>query len=71
MDPDSTLHHPNPTAVLRGGGPYEGLRVRPTGLPVFTKTTGEGKTWVYRPTSEMDTVYPSLVVWALDEAASG
>jgi hypothetical protein len=67
MDRDSTLHHPKPTAVLRGG-PFDGLRLRPSGLPVITKTTDDGKTWMYRPTAEMDSEYPTLAVYVLDHA---
>jgi len=55
MDEDSTLHHPSPTAILRGGPvEYDGLRVRPSSppgaLPLYRITTEDGTTWVYRPT---------------------
>lgn len=73
IDPESTLHHPYATAVLRGGH-FDGLRILPTDLrdsrlrpqDLAVIATEDGKSWVYRSTSDMDTVYPTLTVYALD-----
>lgn len=75
MDEDSTLHHPKPTAILRGGPiEYDGLRVHPgkapSGLPLYKVTTDDGVTWVYRPTSETDDEYPTLLKYAFDHNES-
>lgn len=65
MAEETPQHHPNPTAVLRGG-PFDGLRVRQSGFALIAKETHDRTTWVYRPTGEMDEEYPELSLYVLD-----
>lgn len=50
-----------PNAVLRGG-PFDGEQVRVAAQAPLVRFAGKVR-HVYRPTSELDTEYPTLVVY--------
>jgi hypothetical protein len=61
-------NHSEPNIVLRGG-PFDGKRMRVgSQAPVSLKVDGKGKGFAYRPTTELDHEYPTLVAWILDGA---
>jgi hypothetical protein len=65
MDRRSFDEHPDPNVVLRGG-PLDGIRIRVHSWAPVTLDAGDEQC-VYRPIGEMDTEYPTLAVYTLDD----
>jgi len=61
---DSTFGQADPNVVLRGG-PLDGQRVHVAAwVPI--RLAADGASAVYRPTSELDTEFPTLAIWVFD-----
>ncbi|WP_034263720.1 hypothetical protein [Actinospica robiniae] len=63
---DSTFSRADPNVVLRGG-PLDGRCVHVAAwVPI--RLDADGSSAVYRPTSELDTEFPTLAIWVFDHA---
>jgi hypothetical protein len=58
---DQSNDAPEPNIVLRGG-PFDGRRMHADNLEPITLRV-EGERFVYRPTPELDTEFPTLAMW--------
>ena len=66
MEQPKFVDHPDPNVVLRGG-PLDGRRTRVHNwAPAFLEV--DGRMYAYRPLGELDTEYPTLNVYVLDES---
>lgn len=61
MDERQTRAADRPSAVLRGG-PFDGEQIRVTARAPLVRFAGQVR-HVYRPTTELDTEYPTLAVF--------
>jgi hypothetical protein len=55
---------PEPNIVLRGG-PFDGRRMHADSLAPISLQV-EGERFVYRPTSDLDTEFPTLAMWVFE-----
>ena len=63
----SNLDDP-PNVVLRGG-PFDGATVRVTTYRTVIERWADGRRHRYRPTTEVDDEYPTLLIFVYDGAA--
>lgn len=63
LQPES-VEHSDPNVVLRGG-PLDGRLLHVANLvPISLQV--EGERFVYRPTRELDSEFPTLTMWVFD-----
>ena len=62
-----TAFEQTPANVVLCGGPLDGQRLH-VAARVPIRLGADGTTAVYRPTSELDTEFPTLAIWVFDHA---